>query len=73
MVAECTHYPGHLCRIAGRSEIHLKVWNPANFAQAVVILEAREVLKNEDVEDIVHTAVLSAQASVSVRDLRQGR
>lgn len=55
------------------SEIHLKVWNPATFAQAVVILAAREILKNEDVEGIVRTAVLSAQASVSVNDLRQAR
>jgi hypothetical protein len=55
------------------SEIHLKVWNAATFAHAVVMLAAREILRNEDVEDIVRTAVLSAQASVSVRDLRQGR
>lgn len=55
------------------SEIHLKVWNPATFAQAVVMLAAREILKNEDVEEIVRTAVLSARASVSVGDLRQGR
>ena len=55
------------------SEIHLKVWNPANFAQAVVMLAAREILKNQDVEDIVRTAVISAQASVTVGDLRQGR
>lgn len=55
------------------SEIHLKVWNPANFAQAVVMLAAREILKNEDVEDIVRTAVMSARASVSVNDLRSGR
>jgi hypothetical protein len=55
------------------SEIHLKVWNPANFAQAVVMLAAREILKNEDVEEIVRTAVISARASVSVSDLRHGR
>jgi hypothetical protein len=55
------------------SEMHLKIWNPANFAHAVAMLAAREILRNEDMEDIVRTAVISAQASVSVRDLRQGR
>jgi hypothetical protein len=54
------------------SEIHLKAWNPANFAQAVVLLASREILKNDDVEDIVRNVVLSAQSSVSVRDLKQG-
>jgi hypothetical protein len=34
-------------------------------------MATREVLKNEDVADIVRYAVISAQASVSVRDLRQ--
>lgn len=55
------------------SEIHLRVWNAATFAQAVVMLAAREILRSEDVDDIVRTAVLSARASVSVSDLRQGR
>jgi len=62
-----------LVREKAGSEIHLKAWNPANFARAVVMLAAREILKNEDVEDIVRTAVMSEQASVSVSDLRQGR
>ena len=55
------------------SEVHLKTWNSANFAEAVVMLAAREILKNDDVQDIVRTAVLSAKASVSVSELRQGR
>jgi hypothetical protein len=62
-----------MVREEAASEIHLKVWNPANFAQAVVMLATREILKNEDVQDIVRTAVISARASVSVSDLRQGR
>jgi hypothetical protein len=53
------------------SEIHLKTWNSTHFAEAVVLMATREVLKNEDVADIVRYAVISAQASVSVRDLRQ--
>jgi hypothetical protein len=55
------------------SEIHLKNWNPTHFAEAVVLLATREVLKNEDVAEIVRYAVISAQTSVSVRDLRQTR
>lgn len=55
------------------SEIHLKIWNSARFAEAVVLLATREVLKNEDVADIVRYAVISARASASVRDLRQER
>jgi len=53
------------------SEIHLKSWNSTHFAEAVVLMATREVLKNEDVADIVRYAVISAQASASVRDLRQ--
>jgi len=62
-----------MVRVETGSEIHLKAWNAANFAQAVVLLASREILKNDDVEDIVRTAVLSAQSSVSVRDLKQER
>ena len=61
-----------MVREEGTAKIHLKAWNPANFAQAVVMLAMRDILRNEDVQDIVRTAVLAAQASVSVRDMRQG-
>jgi len=62
-----------MLRDGAGSEIHLKAWSPGSFAQDVVLLASREVLKSDDVQDIVRTVVLSAQASVSVRELKQGQ
>jgi hypothetical protein len=53
------------------SEVRLKNWDPAAFAQAVVILAAREILSPEDMVHITHDALTYARASVSVSDLRQ--
>ena len=53
------------------SEVRLKSWDPAAFAQAVVILAAREILSSEDVVHITHDALTYAQATASVSDLRQ--
>ncbi len=55
------------------SEVRLKSWDPAAFAQAVVILAAREILTPDDLVHITRDALTYAQASVSVSDLRQGR
>jgi hypothetical protein len=55
------------------SEIRLKNWDPAAFAEAVVILAAREILSPEDMLHITRDALTYAQASVSVNDLRQQR
>jgi len=52
------------------SEIRLKNWDPAAFAQAVVILAAREILTADDMVHITHEALTFARASVSVSDLR---
>ena len=53
------------------SEVRLKSWDPAAFAQAVVILAAREILSSDDVAHITRDALTYAQASASVDDLRQ--
>lgn len=53
------------------AEIRLKNWDPAAFAQAVVILAAREILTPDDMVHITHEALTFAKASVSVSDLRQ--
>jgi len=53
------------------SEVRLKSWNPAAFAQAVVILAAREILSSDDVAHITRDALTYAQATASVSDLRQ--
>ena len=53
------------------SEVRLKNWDPAAFAQAAVILAAREILSPDDMVHITHDALTYARASVSVSDLRQ--
>ena len=53
------------------SQVRLKIWDPAAFAQAVVILAAREILSAEDVAHITRDALTYAEASASVNDLRQ--
>ena len=54
------------------SEIHLKSWKPENFAEAVVLMAIREVIKSDKVADLVRSTVVSAGTSVSVNDLRRG-
>jgi len=53
------------------SEVRLKNWDPAAFAQAVVILAAREILSADDMTHITREALTYARSSVSVSDLRQ--
>jgi hypothetical protein len=53
------------------SEVRLKSWDPEAFAQAVVILAAREILSPDDMLHLSHDALTYARASVSVSDLRQ--
>jgi hypothetical protein len=60
-----------IVRDGAGSEVHLKTWNSVNFAQAVVMLASREILKTDDVRELVRAAVLSARASVSISELRQ--
>jgi hypothetical protein len=55
------------------AEVHLKTWDAASFAQAVVLLALREILTPQEVTSISHQALRAAEASVSVTDLRQGR
>jgi hypothetical protein len=55
------------------SEIRLKSWNPASFAEGVVIMATRDIVSNDQVANIARDALFSAQASVSVDELRQGR
>ena len=53
------------------TEVRLKNWDSTTFAQAVVILAAREILSSEDVAHITREALTYAEASASVSDLRQ--
>lgn len=53
------------------AEIHLKKWNPAHFAEAMVLMATREILKGEDLEHLTRDTLLSAQSTVSVSELKQ--
>ena len=52
------------------AEIHLKEWNPARFAEAMVLMATREILKTEDVVSLTRDTLVAAGASVSVSDLK---
>jgi hypothetical protein len=55
------------------AEVHLKAWDSASFAEAVVLMAAREILNAQDLTTITREALLDAQSSVTVSDLKQGR
>jgi hypothetical protein len=58
-------------RNGATAEVHLKTWNPARFAEAMVIVAMREVLKKEDVTNLTRDTLIAAQASVSVNELKR--
>ena len=53
------------------AEIHLKEWNPARFAEAMVLMATREILKNEDVMNLTRDTLMAAQATVTVSELKR--
>ena len=55
------------------AEVHLKAWDPDKFAEAVVIMAAREVLHADDVTSIARQSVSSAHATVSLTELKENR
>jgi hypothetical protein len=60
-------------RNGSMAEIHLKEWNPARFAEAMVLMATREILKNEDVMHLTRDTLMAAQASVSVNELKHNK
>lgn len=52
------------------AEVHLKEWNPARFAEAMVLMATREILKGEDVINLTRDTLMAAGASVSVTELK---
>jgi hypothetical protein len=54
-------------------EVHLKSWNAVKFAEAVALIATREVVQPDDLKKIVQQSVALANASVSVKQLRQNR
>ena len=55
----------------GVAEVRLKGWNPAAFAEAVVIMAAREILDSQAVTNLTRETLLSTRASVSVSALKK--
>jgi len=53
------------------AEVHLKKWNPVHFAEAMVLMATREILKSEDLEHLTRDTLMAAQATVSVNELKQ--
>jgi hypothetical protein len=62
-----------IVRNDGTSEIHLTKWDPGQFAEAMVVLTTREVVKNEDVRELARSALIAAEATVSVSELKEKR
>lgn len=60
-------------RMDDRSEIRLKKWDPEGFAEGIVILSAREILKTQEVLQLAHATLLAAASIVSVTQLKPGR
>jgi hypothetical protein len=54
-------------------EIHLKSWDADKFAEAMVMVAAREVLQRDDLTKIARQSVSVAQSTVSVERLESNR
>ncbi|MGA7382507.1 MAG: hypothetical protein WBX03_16780 [Terriglobales bacterium] len=53
----------------GVTEVHLKSWNPEKFAEGVVVVAVRDVLRSEDLARVVHQSVSLASSTVNVHEL----
>jgi len=58
-------------RMGSEVEIRLKSWSPPKFAEAVVMVAARDVLQASDLKNIVRQSLSLAHATVSVSELRE--
>ena len=62
-----------ILRTGSAVEIHLKSWDADKFAEAMVLVAAREVLQMDDLMKIARQSVSSAEATVSADRLKQSR
>jgi hypothetical protein len=60
-------------RLGENAEIHLKKWNPARFAEAMVILSLHDAVKNNDVLRLTRETLYAAESTVTVQELRRER
>lgn len=57
--------------VHGRSEIWLKQWNPAMFAEGVVVLAFEHVLTPDAIKQMGERAVRYSDATINVADLKR--
>jgi len=60
-----------MIRDGENAEIHLKKWDPGRFAEAMVLLSLRQAVKSEDVIQMAHEVLNTAEATVTVKELRE--
>ncbi len=53
----------------GVIEVHLKVWNPEKFAEGVVVVAVRDVIRADELARVVHQSVSLASSTVNVHEL----
>jgi hypothetical protein len=53
----------------GLIEIHLKSWNPEKFAEGVVVVAVRDVLRADELARVVHQSVSLAASTINVHEL----
>jgi hypothetical protein len=53
----------------GLTEVHLKSWNPEKFAERVVVVAVRDVLRADELARVVHQSVSLAASTINVHDL----
>ncbi len=55
----------------GVTEVQLKSWNPEKFAEGVVVVAVRDVLRADDLARVAHQSVSLASSTVNVHELGQ--
>jgi hypothetical protein len=53
----------------GVIEVQLKSWNPEKFAEGVVVVAVRDVLRADELARVVHQSVSLAASTVNVQEL----
>jgi hypothetical protein len=66
-------HENEIVRNGAVSEIHLRTWDSGRFAEAAVIMAAREIVKGEDVSGLARDVLMTADASVTVNELQQDK
>lgn len=60
-----------MIRDGRNAEIHLRKWDPARFAEAMVLLTLREAVRAEDVTQLARETLNAAESTITVNELKQ--